>query len=199
MFLYALSYVSFEKCMSTFLGTRIRGVYNPSNLESLFNHRFVKDVYLVRVFAQLSNFVYVYKLLKKYQDIKFMVSYTRVQSRLTGYACKMYVPVCFRSPFFGLFSYVYGVKIEEATRKYSEYTTFTDFFTRTLKPGARSIDRVNDAYSLCSPCDGAVLTSGTINSVDSTIDCVKGRSYRLDEFMIGVIGDDGDQDCTSRV
>ena len=44
-----------------------------------------------------------------------------------------------------------------------------------------------------------MLSSGLINSVDSTIDCVKGRSYRLDDFMIGVIGDDGDQDTTSRV
>ena len=58
---------------------------------------------------------------------------------------------------------------------------------------------MSDPFSLCSPCDGTVLTSGTINSADSTIDCVKGRSYRLDEFMMGVIGDDGDQDCTSRV
>jgi len=45
---------------------------------------------------------------------------------------------------------------------------------------------------MCSPCDGAVLTVGTISSADSTIDCVKGRSYRLDEFMMGVIGDDGE-------
>ena len=121
-----------------------------------------------------------------------MVSYTRVQSRLTGYACQVHVPVCLRSPFFGLFGRVYGVKIEEATRKYSEYKTFTDFFTRTLKPGVREIHQQDDPYSLSSPCDGAVLTIGTINSEDSTIDCVKGRSYRLDEFMIGVIGDDGD-------
>ena len=69
------------------------------------------------------------------------------------------MPICFRAPLFGLFSAIYGVKIEEATRRYSEYRTFTD----------------------------------------STIDCVKGRSYRLDEFMIGVIGDDGDQDTASRV
>lgn len=94
---------------------------------------------------------------------------------------------------------MYGVKIQEATRRYSEYTTFTDFFTRTLKPGARSIHRESDKYSLCSPCDGTVLTTGKINSIDSTIDCVKGRSYRLDEFMLGVIGDDGAQDNASRV
>jgi phosphatidylserine decarboxylase len=93
---------------------------------------------------------------------------------------------------FGLFSFIYGVKIEEATRRFSEYTTFTDFFTRTLKPNQRPIHREQDLYSICSPCDGTVLSTGLINSADSTIDCVKGRSYRLDEFMIGVIGDDGD-------
>jgi len=99
---------------------------------------------------------------------------------------------------FGLFSAIYGVKIQEATRRYSEYRTFTDFFTRTLKPGVRPIHREFDKYSLCSPCDGTVLTSGLINDVDSTIDCVKGRSYRLDEFMLGCIGDDGSQNNTEK-
>lgn len=39
--------------------------------------------------------------------------------------------------------------------------------------------------SISSPCDGRVLTCGEICTEDSTIDCVKGRSYRLDEFMQG--------------
>lgn len=109
------------------------------------------------------------------------------------------MPICFRAPLFGLFSAIYGVKINEATRRFSEFKTFTDFFTRTLKPGIRPIYRETDLYSLSSPCDGTVLSTGLINDVDSTIDCVKGRSYRLDEFMMGVIGDDGDQDTASRV
>lgn len=96
-----------------------------------------------------------------------------------------------RAAFYGLFSKMYGVKIQEATRSYSEYRTFTDFFTRTLKPGMRPIYREEDKYSLSSPCDGTVLTTGIVNSIDSTIDCVKGRSYRLDEFMLGTIGDGG--------
>jgi phosphatidylserine decarboxylase len=100
----------------------------------------------------------------------------------------MYMPICFRAPLFGLFSWIYGVKINEATRRFSEYRTFTDFFTRLLKPGIRPIYRETDPYSLCAPCDGTVLSKGIINSVDSTIDCVKGRSYRLDEFMLGTIG-----------
>jgi len=109
------------------------------------------------------------------------------------------VPVYLRVPFYGLFSRMYGVKMHEATKSYRDYATFTDFFTRNLKPGVRKIHREDDKYSLCSPCDGTVLTTGLINNDDSTIDCVKGRSYRLDEFMLGVIGDDGAQDSASRV
>jgi phosphatidylserine decarboxylase len=96
------------------------------------------------------------------------------------------MPVFLRAPLFGLFSFIYGVKIEEATRPFQEYSTFTDFFTRTLHPGVRQIHRPNRASAMCSPCDGAVLSIGMVNDVDSTIDCVKGRSYRLDEFMTGV-------------
>jgi len=47
VFLYALSYLSFEKCISTFLGTRIRGVYSPTNLDSLKNARFMKELFFI--------------------------------------------------------------------------------------------------------------------------------------------------------
>lgn len=94
---------------------------------------------------------------------------------------------------FGTFSKIYGVNIAEAARdNFDQYTTFTDFFTRTLKEGVRLIDRPYDIYSICSPCDGRVMSFGEVSREDSTIDCVKGRSYRLDEFMCGVIGDEND-------
>ncbi len=93
----------------------------------------------------------------------------------------------------GFYSQVYGVKMHEATNPdFRVYSTFTDFFTRTLKEGARPVSLPMDKTSLCSPCDGTVLTVGTVGSQDSTIDCVKGHSYRLDEFMLGVIGNESD-------
>jgi len=52
---------------------------------------------------------------------------------------------------------------------------------------------------MCSPCDGKILTCGLINSVYSTIDCVKGRSYRLDEFMLGQLGDNTINDKTKDI
>ena len=51
--------------------------------------------------------------------------------------------------------------------------------------------------TICSPCDGRVLTQGKVCSADSTIDCVKGRSYRLDEFLLGYIGDPEDSTSTA--
>ena len=78
------------------------------------------------------------------------------------------------------------------------YTTFTDFFTRTLKPEARRISAKTDTTSIASPCDGRVLTLGKVSTADSTIDCVKGRSYRLDEFLLGYIGDPSDPSSTNK-
>lgn len=100
---------------------------------------------------------------------------------------------------FGLFSWMYGVKIEEAERdRFEMYDTFTDFFTRTLKPEAREITAKSDITSIASPCDGKVLTMGKVDTAYSTIDCVKGRSYRLDEFLLGYIGDPTDPSDTHK-
>ena len=65
------------------------------------------------------------------------------------------------------------------------FETFNKFFTRELKEGVRTIINKLDKRSLSSPCDGRVLTCGEVSTADSTIDCVKGRSYRLDEFLLG--------------
>ena len=67
----------------------------------------------------------------------------------------------------------------------AEFETFNKFFTRELKDGVREICNSDDPFTLTSPCDGRVLTYGKINNEKNTIDCVKGRSYRLDEFMFG--------------
>ena len=52
---------------------------------------------------------------------------------------------------------------------------------------------------MSSPCDGRILTIGEVSSIDSTIDAVKGRSYRLDEFMLGVIGDHSSQEPENKL
>jgi hypothetical protein len=142
IFIYTVSYVTFERAVSTYMGTRIRGVLLVHVAEeSMWNPRYIEDIWLFKFIGLILNIIYVYELLKKFEKLKFVISVTRLQSRLTGYICKCYVPVFLRSILFGSFGLVYGVKMHEATKPdYSSYTTFTDFFTRTLTSSARKID-----------------------------------------------------------
>ena len=95
---------------------------------------------------------------------------------------------------------MYGINMEEVEfPDFGHYETFTLFFTRHLKKGVRTIEQPKEGKSMCSPCDGTVLTCGKINSEFSTIDCVKGRSYRLDEFMLGIQGNTKKRDHCDKV
>ena len=178
--------------LSNALKQRVRGlwVHNATPVPT----RFVDgDMPILKLVSGIFNIVFIYKYMKKIEQLRYAVSVTRVQSRITGYICKLRLPGFILHPMIRLFSAIYGVKIEEATRdRFDQYTTFTDFFTRTLKPEVREIVDKDDETSICSPCDGRILTIGKVSSIDSTIDCVKGRSYRLDEFMLGYIGDPSD-------
>ena len=81
---------------------------------------------------------------------------------------------------------MYGINFSEMKHpNLNFYESFNKFFTRELKEGARIITNPKEKTAISSPCDGRVLTCGEISTADNTIDCVKGRSYRLDEFMLG--------------
>jgi phosphatidylserine decarboxylase len=111
-------------------------------------------------------------------------------SRFTGVVCSIKVPEFLRPVIYGTFAKAYGINFEEMKhRDLRFYETFNKFFTRELKEGARHISGKEDKTAICSPCDGRVLSFGEISTADATIDCVKGRSYRLDEFMLGVRDD----------
>ncbi len=110
---------------------------------------------------------------------------------MTGFFCSLKLPVCLRKLVYGGFSKLYGINLSEMKHEDLRfYETFNKFFTRELKEGARKISNPEDITSICSPCDGRVLSYGEISTSDATIDCVKGRSYRLDEFMLGVRDDE---------
>lgn len=79
------------------------------------------------------------------------------------------------------------------------YENFNRFFTRKLREGVRKITKPKDKTHMCSPCDGRVLSHGEVSSIDSTIDCVKGRSYRLDEFLLGYQEDNSDSSISSLI
>ena len=57
-----------------------------------------------------------------------------------------------------LFSWKYGVNLEEASKQVSEYKNFNEFFTRKLLPGVRTLDP--DKEAVLSPVDGILGESG---------------------------------------
>jgi len=94
-------------------------------------------------------------------------------SRITGFFGASELPFI-RTPFIRLFARAYGVNMLEAERPdLGDYASFNDFFTRTLKPGARPYP--GDADLLLCPADGAVSQRGFIE--EGTLLQAKGKRY----------------------
>lgn len=78
----------------------------------------------------------------------------------------------------------YNVDLSEVKKQdLSDFDTFSEFFIRELKEGARPIANKEDPRSICSPCDGIVYNLGDCS--DDTFVVVKGVTYTLDEFLFG--------------
>jgi phosphatidylserine decarboxylase len=76
----------------------------------------------------------------------------------------------------------YGVDMSEALQQdLSQFTSFNDFFTRELKPGARRWPDAADAVAC--PADGAVSQAGAIT--DGTIFQAKGKSFTATALLGG--------------
>ena len=73
----------------------------------------------------------------------------------------------------------FDVDLSEAARGIGEFTSFNDFFTRELNPGARPLAD-SDAFIL-SPADGAVSQLGPISG--GRIIQAKGRDYSVAEIL----------------
>ncbi|MCX9146640.1 archaetidylserine decarboxylase [Erythrobacter sp. WG] len=73
----------------------------------------------------------------------------------------------------------YGVDLSEAARGIGEFTSFNDFFTRELKPGARPL--ADAAQFVLSPADGAVSQLGPVSG--GRIIQAKGRDYSVAEIL----------------
>ena len=74
------------------------------------------------------------------------------------------------------FARVYRVTLDEAKREaFSDYHSFNDFFTRSLKSDARPL--ANQPHTLVSPADGTISQIGAI--VDDKLLQAKGHSYTL--------------------
>lgn len=80
----------------------------------------------------------------------------------------------FRRPFIRIFVRLFGVDLDEAERSDpAAYECFNDFFTRSLKPGARPL--ADAGHRMVCPCDGTVSQLGRI--AGDTIFQAKGFDY----------------------
>jgi len=76
----------------------------------------------------------------------------------------------------------YGVNLSEAIDSdVNAYSSFNHFFTRALKPGARTI--ANNAGDIASPADGSVSQAGNITN--GNIIQAKGKSYTAIDLLGG--------------
>ncbi|KAK7698990.1 phosphatidylserine decarboxylase 1 [Diaporthe eres] len=101
-------------------------------------------------------------------------------SRLWGRFNEVDIPYYFRVPGFKLYSWVFGVNLDEVSEPdLHVYPNLAAFFYRTLKPGVRPLDPNPNA--LLSPSDGKVLQFGQIQGGD--IEQVKGMTYSIDALL----------------
>ena len=109
-------------------------------------------------------------------------------SRLMGYVTSLRLPKWFVQKEIHYFSSHFGVNLSEIKEPLTHFKSLQEFFTRELKPGARTVDA--DEQSLISPCDGSLGQSGQVES--GTLLQIKGRPYQLSDLL-------GDDDLAKRL
>jgi phosphatidylserine decarboxylase len=101
-------------------------------------------------------------------------------SRLWGRFNEIDIPYYLRVPGFKLYSFVFGVNLDEVSEPdLHVYPNLAAFFYRTLKPGARPLDPNPNA--VLSPADGKVIQFGIIEHGE--VEQVKGVTYSLDALL----------------
>ena len=100
---------------------------------------------------------------------RFIYRLTRIESR--------FVPAAIRQ-----FARLFSIDLQEAVQPDPDhYKTFNQFFTRSLKDGARVVNGTD--RQLCSPVDGRVSQLGPIS--EGTIVQAKGRNYSVSDLLGG--------------
>ena len=88
----------------------------------------------------------------------------------------------FKRAFISIFSRAYGIDLSEARQPDPEaYESFNDFFTRSLKDGARPMPEDPDA--MACPVDGVVSQAGAVRA--GMLFQAKGHHYDLDALLGG--------------
>jgi len=103
----------------------------------------------------------------------------RNMSRLWGYVNSLELPVWFRPYGYKLYAKAFGCNLDELEEPdLKAYPSLGAFFYRTLKAGARPVDKA----ALVSPADGTILHFGAIDR-EYKVEQVKGITYHLDALL----------------
>lgn len=103
-------------------------------------------------------------------------------SRLWGKFNEIPLPYPLRPAGFKLYSYIFGVNLEEVEEDdLHAYPNLAAFFYRRLKPGLRPLDPNPNA--ILSPADGKIVQFGKIADRDGELEQVKGVTYSLDALL----------------
>ncbi|KAI8447986.1 phosphatidylserine decarboxylase-domain-containing protein [Phakopsora pachyrhizi] len=101
-------------------------------------------------------------------------------SRLYGSLNSYTLPVWFRVPGYKIYSWLFGVNLDEIeVQDLRQFTSLNDFFLRRLRPEVRPID---EHSILVSPSDGRVVNFGMIEG--RRVASVKGMSA-IDALLVG--------------
>jgi phosphatidylserine decarboxylase len=100
-------------------------------------------------------------------------------SHAVGRATRLNVPPWMHQVVIRKFAESYKVNLDEAELPVEGYPTFLDFFTRRLKPGARSVDAAADA--VVSPVDGCVSQLGY--ALEGRLVQAKGITYTAAQLL----------------
>lgn len=112
----------------------------------------------------------------------FLYSYLPLNtlSRLWGSFNSLDLPTSLRAPSYRLYSFLFGVNIDEMKNKdLSSYPNLGKFFYREIDMKHRPVD---PTALLVSPADGKVLKFGKVDN-DGNIEQVKGMTYHLETFL----------------
>lgn len=75
----------------------------------------------------------------------------------------------------------YKINLDEASQPIGEYKTLNQFFTRTLKEGARPVSEADNSKAVVSPVDGKIAQCGRIEN--GRMIQAKGRYYTVQELI----------------
>jgi phosphatidylserine decarboxylase len=102
-------------------------------------------------------------------------------SRCMGWLADRAWPRPVMAAVIGLYRRVYRIDMADFATPPGGFRTFTAFFTRGLRPGARPV--TTDAAAIVSPVDGAVVEAGAIR--EGRLLQAKGHAFSLEALLGG--------------